>query len=233
MSTEPGGIFIKTCGLRSAEAVEAAIGASVDAIGFMLAPSKRRVTIAEVVAIREALAVRQAPLPAFVAVTVNPTYAEIAAIVESGAFETIQLSGDEDLTIRQRIPESLSVWKALRPAPDEPVEAVMQAVATWLDGPQPVARVMLDAYHPGSYGGSGVTGNWAIAAAIAARYPIVLAGGLTPENVGMAIAEVSPFGVDVSSGIETDGVKDPEKIAAFVDAARRAPAISSTGVRTP
>lgn len=231
MAGERAAFVIKTCGLRSNEAVDAAILSGADAIGFMLAPSKRQVTIAEAVAMRRAAASGRTTLPSFVAVTVNPTDAEIAAIAECGVFDAIQLSGDEDREIAGRIPTSLAIWKALRPGPDDPLDTVLQAIAAWFDSSRPAAQIMLDAFHPGSYGGSGVVGNWAIASEVAKRYPIVLAGGLTPENVGAAIAEISPSGVDVSSGIETDGVKDPAKIAAFVGEARRASA-SSLGVGT-
>lgn len=223
-STEPMPVLVKTCGLRSVEAVEVAIEAGADAIGFMLAPSKRQVALAEAVAIRKKLPDAAIARPAFVAVTVNPTDAEIAAIAESGGFDGIQLSGDESPAILARIPASLSAWKAFRPGPEDPVDAVLRNIADWLQGPNLAARIMLDAYHPGSYGGSGVVGNWMLAAEVAKRHPIILAGGLTPENVGAAIAEVNPAGVDVSSGIETDGVKDTAKIAAFICAARSASA---------
>ncbi|MGC4106081.1 MAG: phosphoribosylanthranilate isomerase [Thermomicrobiales bacterium] len=213
---------MKTCGMRTAEAVDIAIGAGADAIGFILAPSKRQVTVAEVIAIREATGVPYDVLPPFAGVTVNPTGHDIAVIAESGAFDILQLSGDEDPAILERVPGSLSVWKALRPGPEDRIDEVLRTVARWLDGPRPVERVMLDAFHPGAYGGSGVRGNWAIAEAVAMHYPIVLAGGLTPDNVETAIAEVKPFGVDAASGMETDGVKDPAKIVAFVQAAKAA-----------
>src|SRR5262249_53576706 len=74
----------------------------------------------------------------------------------------------------------------------------------------------------GEYGGTGKIGNWELAREAARRWPIILSGGLTPENVGSAIKFVSPRGVDVSSGVETNGVKEPEKIRAFVRAARTA-----------
>ena len=208
--------------MRTAEAADVAIGIGADALGFILAPSKRQVTIAEVVAIRNAASARHGVLPPFAGVVVNPTDAEIVAVAESGAFGILQLSGDEEPSILDRISGSLAVWNVLRPGPEASAEGVLQAIAPWLDGPRPAARIMLDAFHPGVYGGSGVMGNWALAAEVAARYPIVLAGGLTPDNVHAAIAEVAPFGVDAASGLETDGIKDPAKIAAFVQAAKAA-----------
>jgi phosphoribosylanthranilate isomerase len=82
--------------------------------------------------------------------------------------------------------------------------------------------LLVDAHVPGSYGGTGVTADWAKAAALARRGPMLLAGGLTPANVAAAIAAVRPLGVDVSSGVETDGMKDVLKIEAFIGVARAA-----------
>jgi phosphoribosylanthranilate isomerase len=79
---------------------------------------------------------------------------------------------------------------------------------------------LLDTASEGAYGGSGLAMDWALAREVASRLPIVLAGGLTPENVGEAVGTVRPWGVDVSSGVETGGVKDAEKIRAFVQASK-------------
>lgn len=219
-------VFVKTCGMRTQEAVEVAVDAGADAIGFILAPSKRQVRIAEVVAIRDALARTHTtlPLPPFVGVTVNPSAEQIAAIAESGAFDAIQLSGDEARSITSQIPASLAIWKGLRPGPDDSAESVLQAVGAWLDDTdgRPADHILLDAYHPGAYGGTGLLGDWSLAAAAAQHYPIMLAGGLTPENVANAIAQVQPFGVDAASGMESDDVKDPTKVEAFIRNAKHA-----------
>jgi phosphoribosylanthranilate isomerase len=79
----------------------------------------------------------------------------------------------------------------------------------------------VDACRPGEYGGTGHTGNWDLARRLAERYPILLAGGLNPDNVAEAVAQVQPWGVDVASGVESSpGKKDADKVAAFVQAAR-------------
>jgi phosphoribosylanthranilate isomerase len=91
---------------------------------------------------------------------------------------------------------------------------------------KPKCILLLDTGVKGKYGGTGKTFDWALAGDLAARFPVILAGGLTPENVGEAIKTVSPWGVDVSSGVETDGVKDIGKIKAFIKAVRRADEIS-------
>jgi len=81
---------------------------------------------------------------------------------------------------------------------------------------------LVDAHVPGHWGGTGTMADWEAAATLSRLWPLLLAGGLTPENVAAAIAAVGPFGVDVSSGVETDKVKDPAKIRAFIQAARAA-----------
>jgi phosphoribosylanthranilate isomerase len=83
-------------------------------------------------------------------------------------------------------------------------------------------RLLVDAHVPGSYGGAGVVADWDRAAGLARRRSVLLAGGLTPANVAEAIQRVRPWGVDVSSGVEINGVKDHQKIRAFVAAARAA-----------
>ncbi|MGB3328751.1 MAG: hypothetical protein WBA46_07340, partial [Thermomicrobiales bacterium] len=110
MSADQPPIFVKTCGLRSAGIAEAAIAAGADAIGIMLAPSKRQISLEDAIALRGALANTHAHLPLFVAVTVNPTDNAIRQIAASEVFDAIQLSGDEDRVITARIPESLLVW---------------------------------------------------------------------------------------------------------------------------
>ena len=95
----------------------------------------------------------------------------------------------------------------------------------WLQHPlyehhHPKVRLLVDAHVAGSYGGAGVMADWEQAAALARLMPIILAGGLNAENVQAAIVKVRPWGVDVSSGIETDGVKDNLKIRMFIEAVR-------------
>jgi phosphoribosylanthranilate isomerase len=83
--------------------------------------------------------------------------------------------------------------------------------------------LLVDAHVKGAYGGTGATGDWSLASHLAARAPILLAGGLNPENVALAIQLVAPWGVDVASGVESSpGIKDPAKISAFISAAKKA-----------
>jgi phosphoribosylanthranilate isomerase len=98
----------------------------------------------------------------------------------------------------------------------------MAEIGRYHSGPQPPLGILVDGYAEEFAGGTGVRADWQLAAEIAASFPIILAGGLDPDNVGVAIRQVHPLGVDVSSGVEIDGVKDAARIEAFIRAARTA-----------
>lgn len=205
---------VKICGLRTAEHALAAVAAGADMLGFVFAPARRQVSPEVAAAI--ANAVRAAPGGRDICLTgvfVNEAPARVAAIAAACGLDAVQLSGDEPIADLGAL-AGLLVLKAVRLA-GAPAEQ------EWLAS-EPGAGVLLlvDAHIPGVYGGAGVAANWELAAQLAVRRPIVLAGGLTPENVADAIRRVRPWGVDVSSGVETDGAKDSAKIRAFVAAAR-------------
>jgi phosphoribosylanthranilate isomerase len=159
-------------------------------------------------------------------VFVNPDLDELAALVRSVPLDIVQLSGDEppefcaEVIARCDVP----VFKALRLRDEADLDR-LDAYA--LAG----ATLLLDAFVPGSYGGNGVTGDWRLARLAAERWPVILSGGLAPENAREAIGHVAPRGVDVSSGIETAKSKDPDKMRAFVAAARAANALESSEAR--
>lgn len=111
------------------------------------------------------------------------------------------------------------VFKCMKVKPGDAARAVLAEVG---EG----GIVLLDPYVSGTYGGTGQTMDWSVAAEVAERMPTVLAGGLTPKNVGRAVRTVRPWAVDVSSGVETDGAKDTEKIRDFIAAAKEAVATS-------
>lgn len=210
----------KICGTRTSEAAIAAAEWGADYLGFILAPSKRQVRIEDVAAIRGCLEEWQAQgvarrQPLLTAVVVNLNLPELAAIAGSGAVDVIQLSGDETPEVLDEL--TVPVVKAVRVDPERGEDEARRTIESWLDRSRPAAGILLDAWHPSAYGGTGETADWAIAARLAADFPIWLAGGLTPANVAEAIAAVRPFGVDVSSGVETYGVKDPSLIRAFLE----------------
>ncbi|HWV24811.1 MAG TPA: phosphoribosylanthranilate isomerase [Thermomicrobiales bacterium] len=219
-------VFVKICGLRDAGSAQVAVDSGADALGFILAESRRQVTPDSIREIRRSLAscARDMPQsgidPDLVGVVVNVGPDEISRIVSESGVDLIQLSGDESPEILDDL--DVPAIKALRFPVGLSVDDALREVSAWLDGPHPARHVLVEGHTHGLYGGTGARADWSIVAGVAERYPVILAGGLDPENVSEAVAAVGPFGVDVSSGIETDGAKDHEKIRNFVRAARRA-----------
>lgn len=209
-------MFVKLCGLRTLEDATAAIKAEASALGFILAESKRQVTPGFVASLRNELV---SP-PTIVGVTVNRTADELNQLFNDARLDMVQLSGDEPLEILDEL--NMPVIKALRFPEGTDVNRATETVHDWLNHRHAAELVIVDGYKPGEFGGSGTKADWRLLREVSVRYPIVLAGGLTPENVEEAVRRVNPIGVDTSSGTETDGVKDPAKLAAFVKNARDA-----------
>jgi phosphoribosylanthranilate isomerase len=207
---------IKICGLRTIEHALTAADAGADMLGLVFAPSRRQISPED--ATRIIRAVRTTPHDRQVTIVglfVNETLERMLTIAHQCHLDMIQLSGDETSDLAERLP-GYALLKAIR-LDRRPSEA------GWLEAGQATdIRLLVDAHVPGSYGGAGVLADWGRAERLARRHPIVLAGGLTPENVGEAIRRVRPWGVDVSSGVETNGAKDSAKIRAFIEAARAA-----------
>jgi phosphoribosylanthranilate isomerase len=202
------GVRLKICGLTREADVGAAVAAGADAIGFVLWPdSPRAVSAARAAALGRLLP----PWTARVGVMVAPSPDDAAAAVRDARLTALQLHGVLDVAPYADLGVPLVLVRALDVAEAEPTP--------------PGATLMLDAHDPVRHGGTGRTIDWSRAAAIAAREPIVLAGGLTADNVAEAVTRVRPYGVDVSSGVEdTPGLKSSSRIAAFADALRRASA---------
>lgn len=201
---------IKICGITRGEDAELAAGLGVQALGFVLWPgSPRAIALDAAAAIIRDLP----PLVMAVAVLVDPAADEVARTVRVGGFSAVQIHG--------RAP----TWSTADPAPCRVVRAVCLAEADGAVEP-PVEHgmtVLLDAHDPVRHGGSGRVIDWSRAAGVAARRRTILAGGLTPANVGDAIRTVRPYGVDVASGVEArPGVKNEGALRAFVDAVRNA-----------
>lgn len=212
---------IKICGITSAADAVAAVEAGADALGLNFYPQSSRFISREVA--REIVAAVGSKV-CKVGLFVNSQADEIKAAYDDLGLDLIQLHGDErpDL-LRHFAPRP--VMKAFRIGPDG-----LAPLRRWFDdgmrGGLLPQMVLLDAYQPGSYGGTGLTTDWPTAASYAATPglpPCVLAGGLTAENVGAAIAAVRPAAVDVAGGVEIrPGVKEVAKMEAFVLAARNA-----------
>jgi len=205
-------MLVKICGLRTVEHALAA--ASADMLGLVFAPSRRQVSVEQAATIAAALRARCAPAPRLVGLFVNASPASIITVASAVGLDLVQLSGDEPPEDANALP--LPVIKAVRMDGSAREAAWIRRAASG------ELTLLVDAHVPGAYGGTGVRADWQRAAELAATTPLILAGGLTPANVATAIAAVRPLGVDVSSGVETDGHKDPAKIEAFLEAARSA-----------
>lgn len=209
---------VKICGLRSQRDLDAAIEAGADMLGFMFyTRSHRYVTpqrVANLLEKRENLAhpPKGQAAPDLVGVFVNEDAEVINDIVKLAGLHFVQLHGNETPEFCQRI--RVPVIKALRlSSPDDLPQVKAYQPVAW--------RILLDTPTK-QWGGSGQVHDWDLARQIAHETPIILAGGLTSQNVDEAIRHVHPWGVDVSSGVETEKEKDPAKIYAFVQAARNA-----------
>lgn len=220
-------VLVKVCGVRTPENAIVAADVGADLIGLVFAPSSRRVTIETAAFIADGLRSHSAQAPALVGVFVNEPVDRVAGIAERLDLAAVQFHGDEP-------PETIAaidrpVVKALRLGAAANLDDARRAAERYLASAVPAIALLVDSHVPGHYGGTGTRGNWELTALLAEEYPVILAGGLCPENVVAAIETVLPLGVDVSSGVETGGVKDHGKIRSFVAAARQAQAAVLAG----
>jgi len=200
---------IKICGIKTVDDALAAMDAGADLIGFNFYPrSPRYIDVGQC---RDIMAVmRKYGHISYVGVFVNASAAEVHATLETAALTLAQLHGDETSQMVQSL--NGKAFKAFRGVPQS-----LNGFAR-KDAP----ALLVDASVKGMYGGTGETADWSTAAALAQQSPLLLAGGLTPENVADAVRRVCPWGVDVASGVESaPGKKDPAKMKAFVQAVKR------------
>lgn len=201
---------VKVCGLREVGHALAACEAGANLIGFVFAPSPRQVTPEEARAIVQALPKGRVKA---VGVFVKEAPSRVNEIAAYCPLDYVQLNGEESPEECGQI--AVPVIRAFH-VRERLAEAELAAYR------DVVRFFLLDTFHPRLYGGTGQRFDWRLAQQVAPYYPILLAGGLDPENVAEAVRTVRPWGVDVSSGVETNGVKDMRKVAAFVQAVRRA-----------
>jgi phosphoribosylanthranilate isomerase len=205
---------IKICGITNREDAEVAVAAGADAVGFvMFRKSPRWVEPAMARSII-------AGLPPFVlpvGVFVNEEAERVRVLMDECGLALAQLHGDESALYCEHL--GRPALKAIRLKD----RGTFLALAEF-QGLANVRGVLIDTFSDQAYGGTGKTVDWTLAQEAARSTPIILAGGLTPANVAEAIALVRPYGVDVSSGVEqSPGKKDPEKVKAFIQAARLVP----------
>ena len=234
---------VKICGLTDPEHVEAAAALGVEFIGLVFAErSRRRLTVEQAKRLVAALPSRAGPeltlrtgggglwfdrcadaldqlaerrRPLLVGVFADQPASLVNSIADAVGLDMIQLSGNErwETALQMRRP----VIKTVRTEPDLGLAALRLRLETGM-----AHLVQLDAFVEGELGGTGRLASWELAAGLAEEMPVMLAGGLTPGNVGEAVATVRPWAVDVSSGVEREGTKDVGLIQQFVQAARGA-----------
>jgi phosphoribosylanthranilate isomerase len=201
---------VKICGLTRFEDAELAVQLGADAIGFVFWSGSPRAVTPD--AVREI--VRHLPaFPVRVGVFVNASPHEVARAAEIARLDAVQLHGDED------VHHFLDLAPRLIKAVDVGSESALDAAQRL---PERVVT-LVDAVDPARRGGTGTVADWTSAARLARRRPVMLAGGLTDENVGQAVVAVRPWAVDVSSGVEwTPGLKSPDRMRAFFARMREA-----------
>lgn len=213
---------IKICGIKTIIDAHAAIQAGADYLGFNFYP--KSVRFIEKDSCVEITSVLKCEYPhiKLVGVCVNSPIDEVKNILEICSLDLVQLHGDETPEMVQAF--NGKAFKAIRLSAEESVFPFLRSVPESVYPFQSVDKpaLLVDASVKGVYGGSGVTADWDGAAELAQTYPLLLAGGLTPENVAEAVGRVKPWGVDVASGVESaPGEKDAAKMSAFVKAIKR------------
>ncbi|MFB5763131.1 phosphoribosylanthranilate isomerase [Paenibacillus medicaginis] len=218
---------VKICGLQSVEVLKSMVHLNIDYIGFVFADSKRRIGPEQAAELIKVLGDWKTDrCPRSVGVFVNPDIEQLQEVMDMAQLDVIQLHGKESPAFCASVKERFgtSVIKAF------PVQGGADAAAVGAERLDPyvgqVDAFLLDTYDPCYEGGSGRTFVWEAIPSYHERagmygIPLFIAGGLTPGNAGELISAYGPEGLDVSSGVETDGVKDIAKITAFVERVKR------------
>ena len=214
---------VKMCGISKVETIPAVVEAKPDYMGLVFAPSKRQVTVDQAKTLVEELhkqytkrynnGAEQSNDDEIktVGVFVNETLDNLVSIATEANLDVVQLHGDEDEAFIQSLKgrTNVEIWKAVQIRSSTDAEA-------WIDSSADM--LLFDAYHKDERGGTGEVFDWSCLDEF--ERPFMLAGGIDSTNVARAIRTVRPYGIDISSGIETDGVKDDEKIKAFTNIVR-------------
>jgi phosphoribosylanthranilate isomerase len=210
---------IKICGIRDKTHALAAVEAGADFIGLVFAPSQRQVSPAQAREIASAVK-KSSDATKVVGVFVNTPSSQVNELADFCSLDWVQLSGDESWEYCRKVVRP--VIKAIRIDQQSSEELYAELSAGSKSLPAQGFITLLDSRVESKYGGTGKSFDWTLVQQVTKRFPVIVAGGLDPKNVARLIERVSPWGVDVSSGVETGGVKDIAKIKAFIEAVRKA-----------
>jgi len=205
-------VRVKICGVKNEVDAIAAIECGADALGFNLYPESKRYIKWQ----KDAAWIRELPAEvARIAVVVNSTLDEASQLLETDLFDGLQLHGEESRAYCEALVKCHKpVLKAVRLTTGELLERIRG---------YPVFGLLIDSYREGAFGGTGERFDWTRLKGVKFEKPLIVAGGLTPENVAEAVREMRPYAVDVASGVEnSEGGKDKKKMKEFVLAARGA-----------
>lgn len=216
---------VKICGVRRRDDALAAAGAGADYVGMVFVPGRRRrITPADARIITDALRAAGPTAPRSVGLFGDQPLPEVLATIDAAGLDAVQLCGDESIAYCRQVLPRAAVIKVLHIADDAGDDAVAAVARRIDDYAAAGCTITLDSQVAGWHGGTGQAFDWEIAARLSAGGDsggggcrrFLLAGGLTPDNVAAAIAEARPWGVDVSSGVETGGRQDAAKIRQFI-----------------
>jgi phosphoribosylanthranilate isomerase len=215
-------IWVKICATTNLSDAQASLAAGADALGFIFAPSSRRIEIDQAAEIISSLADEIERIGVFV----NETPGQVAEVAEQAGLTGIQLHGDEPADQMQQYRQALGQRKIIKALQAHELLTSPDNLNSYLRSRQSIDAILLDAGSPSQRGGTGQTFDWIAAAPIVAKVraqmPVIIAGGLSAENVGEAIRLFAPWGVDVVSGVERGtGRKDEAKLRSFVGAVRQ------------
>ena len=209
---------VKICGIRDKNHALAAVEAGADFIGLVFAPSRRQVSPQKALPLVEVVRGLRSR-PTVVGVFVNAAAQEVNHIADYCQLDWVQLSGDETWQYCQELKKA--IIKVIHVSSGQKNDEILADIETgYRLLPKEELVCLLDSRVGGAYGGTGQVFNWQLAREVSVRFPVMIAGGLTPANVGQLVREVKPWGVDVSTGVESNGLKDASKIRAFVKAVR-------------
>lgn len=209
---------VKICGLRTVEHALVAAQAGADFLGIVFAPSHRQILPEEARKIIQVVTC-DPEHPRMVGIFVNRPTSEINEIANYCKLDWVQLSGTESWDSCKEIeyPIIKTIHISATKTSDEVIDEIEKGHQLHQ---RRDLRYLIDTRMENTFGGTGQTFDWRIAAIVAARFPVIIAGGLTPVNVNQLLGQVKPWGVDVSSGVETNGHKDTNKIKCFIQAVK-------------